>query len=62
MKSPNLDLKQGISYLEREGEGETEGKRETEKDKVRHKEREEEIADNTSHGQRRVDQLVNNKC
>jgi len=30
LKSPNLDLKQGISYLEREGEGR---EREKERDK-----------------------------
>ncbi len=38
MKSHNLDLKQGISYLEREGEGG--GERQREKERVRHKERE----------------------
>ncbi len=57
MKLPNLDLKQGISYLERErGGGERE--RDREKERVRHKEREGERADNKNHGQRRVAQLV----
>jgi hypothetical protein len=57
VKSPNLDLKQGISYLERErGGGERE--RDREKERVRHKEREGERADNKNHGQRRVAQLV----
>ncbi len=64
MKSPNSDLKQGISYLEREGEGGRERQRDrekeryTEKEKVRHKEREGERANNKNHGQRRVAQLV----
>jgi hypothetical protein len=33
VKSPNLDLKQGISYLEREGERETERNRERERER-----------------------------
>ncbi len=36
VKSPNLDLKQGISYLKREGEGEK-------REKQREREREREI-------------------
>jgi hypothetical protein len=59
VKSPNLDLKQGIYYLVREGEGGRE--RQREREKVRHKERERERADNKNHGQRCVAQLVINK-
>jgi len=33
VKSPNLDLKQGISYLEREGEGGPGGERDREKER-----------------------------
>ncbi len=63
MKSPNLDLKQGISYLEREGgrRGGERGRkkeRKTETEKVKHKEREGERANNKNHGPRRVAQLV----
>ncbi len=46
-----MDLKQGISYLERD----------TEKERVRHKERGGERAGNKNHGQRRVAQLVDDK-
>ncbi len=58
MKSPNLDLKQGIYYLVRKGEGGRE--RQREREKVRHKERGRERADNKNHGQRCVAQLVIN--
>jgi hypothetical protein len=38
VKSPNLDLKQGISYLEREGERERERKRQREREIDRERE------------------------
>ncbi len=62
MKSLRLDLKQGISYLERErGRGrERERGRGRERERERHKEREGERADNKNHEQCRVVQLVYN--
>jgi hypothetical protein len=42
-KLPNLDLKQGISYLEREGERETERKRDRHRERGRERQKEREI-------------------
>jgi hypothetical protein len=51
---PNLDLKLGISYLEREGEGgEGETDRKTQRQKLIHKEREGEKADNKNQEHKR---------
>jgi hypothetical protein len=41
VKSPNMDLKQGLSYLEREGEGDP-GGRGTEKKRARQRHRKRE--------------------